>query len=346
MNISKKTENFDNLLEASLVRFQQGGFLTGDYVKIKKSALNNDKIKNMSEGFKDRLKTFIESDINIRVSAVKTQRANTSTGIIGGADAPADYYVDIVQEVSPGLWANPMTVPMEIIEKQDFDFFAKTPDSLHRKSKVEKESDDIGADPIANASKDSNLPDKNTKLANANKWQDDKPGGGNTDKLKKPINASVERARVNDEQMLAEKYFEDIYNGVMKEQNFPSSRRVDLTPNGGYEQQNNYNYGAAQQQNYDDPQQQQNQEEETPSLLQKAGKAFLRNADLGVDFGRSNNQTSGSRKNMGSSGGRYGGYYGGQSGNDGKYRQTRRDKGFGASGGVDVMGMARDMFLK
>lgn len=191
----KYTGKYDFLLETALVRFQQGGFLTGDSVKIKKSALNNPKIKDMPEQFKERLKAFMDEDLTLRVSAVKSQRANTALGTVGGADAPTDYYVDIVQEISPANWVNPMTVPMEIIEKEDYDHLTHTApisDKLKRKSKIDMGSDDIGADSYSRMSKELDLPKKNTKLSNSNKWDDKKPGAGNTKSLKKLINASYD----------------------------------------------------------------------------------------------------------------------------------------------------------
>ena len=207
------TGKYDQLLETAVQRFQQGGYLTGDAIKIKKSALTNEKVKNMSDQYKERLKAFIESDVNLRVSAVKTVRSNTSTGEIGGVTAPADYFVDIVQEINPGMWVNPMTVPMEVIEKLDYDHltsYAPVPDALKRKSDIDTGSENIGAVPETRKAEDLNLPKKNTKLAHANKWDDSKPGAGNTKDLEKlKDSVSVEKKDVD---MLAETYEKNIFN--------------------------------------------------------------------------------------------------------------------------------------
>ena len=201
---------YDLMIETAVTRFEQGGFLTGDAIKIKKSALSNEYVKNMSEQYKDRLKAFIASDVNLRVSAVKSIRSNTSTGEMGGVRAPADYFVDIVQEINPGMWVNPLTVPMEIIEKLDYDNltqYAPIPDALKRKNNIDMGSEDIGAVPETQVKgEDINLPKKNTKLSNANKWDDDKPGAGNTKGLKKLVNASVDPLKKNDVDLLAETY--------------------------------------------------------------------------------------------------------------------------------------------
>ena len=44
----KFSGKYDVLLETAIQRFQQGGFLIGDLVKIKKNALSNEKLKGIS----------------------------------------------------------------------------------------------------------------------------------------------------------------------------------------------------------------------------------------------------------------------------------------------------------
>lgn len=207
----KFSGKYDVLLETAIQRFQQGGFLIGDLVKIKKNALSNEKLKGISEQMKQRIKEFQESDVNLRLCAVKSSHANTSLGYIGGPDAPTDYYVDIVQEISPSNWVNPTTLPMEVVEKLDHESWepVPVPDSLKRMSPETTEFDkngiakgDIGADEYSRMSNDLNLPSKNIKLSNSKKWDDNKPGGGNTKGLEK-LKDSV---RVNDEKMLTETY--------------------------------------------------------------------------------------------------------------------------------------------
>ena len=104
-------------METAIQRFQQGGFLVGDLVKIKKNALSNDELKEASAQMKERIKQLQETDVNLRLSAIKTKRANTSLGYVGGPDAPTGYYVDVVQEINPANWVNPTTLPMEVIER-------------------------------------------------------------------------------------------------------------------------------------------------------------------------------------------------------------------------------------
>jgi len=210
--MNKFSGRYEVLAEAALNRFQQGGFLIGDHVKIKKGALNNEYIKGMSEQYKQRIKDFMDSDVNLRICAVKTTYPDTSFSVVGSPDNPTGAFLDVVQEISPANWVNPTTIPMDVVEYIDNDFYEEVPDSLKRMSPDPTEFDkdgnakgDMGADDYMRMSKDLNLATKNTKLANANKWDDNKPGGGNTKGVTKPkkLNDSV---RVSDEKMLSEAY--------------------------------------------------------------------------------------------------------------------------------------------
>lgn len=210
--MNKFSGKYEMIAEVALNRYQQGGFLIGDYVKIKKNALNNEKIKGMSDQYKERIKQFKDSDVNLRICAVKTTYPNTSFGVVGSPDAPTGEYVDVVQEISHSNWVNPTTIPMDAVELVETEFYAPIPDSVKRASpeptKFDKDGvakGDMGADEYMRMSKNLNLTDKNTKLANSNKWDDNKPGAGNMKGVDKPkkLNDSV---NVNDEKMLAEKY--------------------------------------------------------------------------------------------------------------------------------------------
>lgn len=217
--MKKFSGKYEMLVEVALNRFQQGGFLIGDYVKIKKNALNNDYIKGMSDQYKDRIKQFKDSDVNLRICAVKSKYPDTSFGVVGSPDAPIGTFVDVVQEISHSNWVNPTTIPMDAVELVETEFYAPVPDSVKRPSPEPTEFDkdgtakgDIGADDYMRMSKELNLTTKNTKLANANKWDDNKPGAGNTKNVDKPkkINDSV---NINDEKILSEVY-KTIYEDV------------------------------------------------------------------------------------------------------------------------------------
>lgn len=163
MKISDFDSKFSVLAEDVITRYQQGGLLTGDIVKFRKDALKNPKVKDMSSTYKTVIEDAAKTDLNLRVSSVKTIRPTTSNfyggGQGAGTDAPYDYFVDLVIEYAPGLFRDPITVPIEVLDRVDTGInLAPIPDSLKRPSKSTKPQE------LETNDKDRRNPMKNTKL--------------------------------------------------------------------------------------------------------------------------------------------------------------------------------------
>jgi hypothetical protein len=110
---------FSLLAEEETSRYKTGGgLLMGDYVTIDKSVFNNPKLKGRPSQFFDKIKEIMASDLPLKVSTIKSMRPETSNGLYGGAEAPDEYFVDVIQCVTPALWVNPITLPIEVLELQ------------------------------------------------------------------------------------------------------------------------------------------------------------------------------------------------------------------------------------
>ena len=110
---------FNLLAEEETSRYKTGGgLLMGDYVTIDKSVFNNPKLKGRPSQFFDKIKEIMASDLPLKVSTIKSMRPETSNGLYGGAEAPDEYFVDVIQCVTPALWVNPITLPIEVLELQ------------------------------------------------------------------------------------------------------------------------------------------------------------------------------------------------------------------------------------
>jgi hypothetical protein len=171
---------FDTLLEKELERFQLGGVLVGDRVKFKSDALKSEYVAKRAQSFRDLITSCMQPsfDLNLRVGALKSIYPTSSTNFQAGHVAPEGVFADIYIEYAPGLYRNPMTVPLEIIEIiDDGNERGPIPNSLKRESdihgpkEVKAQPDDVNAD--------INLAYKNVGMPGANKWDDTKPGGGN-----------------------------------------------------------------------------------------------------------------------------------------------------------------------
>lgn len=154
-----ENSKFDLLFEDVYSRFQSGGLVTGDVVKFRRGALNSPFLKGAAPSLQQVIKELIESDLNLKVGAVRPMRPNqqyvgwseggqNSKGNRVGEEGRVNkdiggpaigYSVDVVQEYAPGLWRNPITIPIELIERVE-DTGANTPpvpipDSWRRKDR-------------------------------------------------------------------------------------------------------------------------------------------------------------------------------------------------------------------
>jgi len=201
-----KFENkFVKICEDVITRFQSGGIMQGDLVTIKKDALKNDHVQKMTNVYKEMLKSLMETDLNLRVSVVKSSRPTTTQNYSADTDAPTDFFVDCVVEYAPGLWRDPITVPIEILERKDTGInLAPVPDSMKRESKVSKGSEVITKDENRTNAK------KNTKLAGAKEPKDGRK------QVKKPVeskaNTKTEKAK-----KIKESTLEDVYGQMLTE---------------------------------------------------------------------------------------------------------------------------------
>ena len=151
---------FEKLAESTMVRFQQGGILVGDIVRFKKDAVNNPKLKNITNQMAETIKQLAETDLNLRVSAIKSIRPSTGAVNDGlgnsSTSAPTDFWIDVVVEHNPGSYSNPVTVPIEVVEPVDtHGNLAPIPDSLKRPNNVNIKPQEVEVE----------LTVKNTKIA-------------------------------------------------------------------------------------------------------------------------------------------------------------------------------------
>lgn len=211
----KQMKNFsgkyEQICEETLSRFNMGGFLAGDYVKIKKNALSNEHAKNFTKQMQTMIESIIKSDIPLRISYIKSPNSEAMNGPVGAPNVPSCLWADVVIEYAPGMWKDPMTLPLAMLEKIEIKSEGSTgdtgmegfapyspailrPDHTQIKPTEVKATDNRDEE----ASKEHNLAKKNTKLANTKQPKDGM----------KQINASVDNSFGwdKDVNMLAEAY--------------------------------------------------------------------------------------------------------------------------------------------
>ncbi len=202
------TGKYERIIQEAIGRYQTNGFLGGDYVKINKSALSGEFGKSLSAQMKAMIEAVIKSNSNLRISVIKADHSDPLGSPIGSANQPGKLYADVVVEYAPGMWKDPMTLPVEVLEKVEVDSEGSTgdtgmsgfaqysasilrPDHTQIKPTELKATDNRSETP----DDDHNLTTKNHKLANTKKPKDGL----------KQVNASVEYGS-NDAHMIAEAY--------------------------------------------------------------------------------------------------------------------------------------------
>jgi hypothetical protein len=135
---------FINLYESTIQRFTRGGLLVGDLVKFKNDIFGNDFFKNQSANYVEKIKSFINSGLNIRVSSIKPVRPSYQPGNV--YNESSEFLVDIVLEKAPGLYYEFVTVPMNVLEHFDTGVnLAPIPDSLRYDDRSSTDIKEIGS---------------------------------------------------------------------------------------------------------------------------------------------------------------------------------------------------------
>lgn len=188
-----KNSKFNPLFENIYSRFQNGnGFLAGDVVKLKSEYKNLECYKRLGENVKQRIEDMVKTGNNIRVGRLHNAEFSNSYGAFGGTDAPASL-ADCYEEVAPSFWRNLVTIPVECLETANpaLDLppvpanQKDKPRAYQKPLEVTKDKPNKGAEideqtkvaeKQTHAQKgDYDLATKNTKLDNANDYDDSKP---------------------------------------------------------------------------------------------------------------------------------------------------------------------------
>lgn len=101
---------FEQIFEAALNRYQQRGILEGDVVKLKKNWKKHPYFQNMGDNVIQKLESMGQDGKRLRVSNIAPNHSGN------GMIRDGNLHADIIEEEMPGLWANPTTVPVDVLE--------------------------------------------------------------------------------------------------------------------------------------------------------------------------------------------------------------------------------------
>jgi hypothetical protein len=134
---------FAELYESAIQRFTRGGLLVGDLVKLREGFANDEFFKKQSSNYVEKIKEFVKSGLNIRVSSIKTVRPSYQPGNV--YNEGSEFLADIVLEKAPGLYYDFVTVPLSVLEHIDTGVnLAPIPDALRYDDKSSTDVDEFG----------------------------------------------------------------------------------------------------------------------------------------------------------------------------------------------------------
>lgn len=139
-------------------RFEQGGFVEGDFVKFRPNVLQHEKIKSRPKSYRDMIVELGNSNLNLRISAIKPVRS--VSGQVGGAGVD-EFLADVGAEAAAGVTLRVITVPLDVLELVDeHDQWPKVPDGW----KYDKKEDNgkVGPQPDLTMAQDSHRQLKHT----------------------------------------------------------------------------------------------------------------------------------------------------------------------------------------
>jgi hypothetical protein len=204
---------FNVLSEEFTSRFQSAGVLNGDFCIIRPDAIKNEKISKRGSQYIDKIKEYIASKLPLKVCAVQSERPETSNSIAGQGDLMTAVGVDVVQELAPGLWTQPMSLPLECIDvvMPDGNNWSPThPEEWKRKDdtiihpkEVKDATDDLQKQ---TAGKDRKLAKKNEKGGPAKEPKDGRDQVKKPDEYKRKTKKEAVEAIKDASELLAEVY--------------------------------------------------------------------------------------------------------------------------------------------
>jgi hypothetical protein len=163
-------DKFYTLAESIIHRYQSGGFLAGDLVKLREDAFTHEWMKKQAPHFVERIKEMVESGLNLRITAVKGLRPAAS-GSVQAANQTDDFYCDVIREHAPGMMMDFVTLPacLLVLANPEDGNLASIPDAMRAKDRTHIKPKEV----------EQQLAQSDSKMPGGNKWNDSKPGGGN-----------------------------------------------------------------------------------------------------------------------------------------------------------------------
>lgn len=178
-----------NLLEDTLTRFQRGGYLVGDYIKLADGYKKTDGYKNMPANMQAALDEVgeLSKNMHLRVVAIKNQYPSTQPGNANNTNGVVA--VDIGLDYGGGRYYSVLTAPSDVLERVDYGINqAPLPDALKRDNIITLKPEPVETD------KDSEAYRQTRKTSQGGKKDEDSESVLNNTNVKIPAQSAKSTA--------------------------------------------------------------------------------------------------------------------------------------------------------
>lgn len=115
----EKKKKFLRLVESTLERARNNGYLVGDYVTISKKGFGSKIVKDWMEGisddYKNAIKAMANSDKKLRIAELDTP-VGKGFGLTTGTDVIGKpRFATVYEEIAANLWGNVVVVPVALL---------------------------------------------------------------------------------------------------------------------------------------------------------------------------------------------------------------------------------------
>lgn len=157
-------KKFLNLVESSLTRAKNAGYLVGDYVTLDKKMFTNKLVKKwhdaLSDDYKAALDEMSKDGKKLRIAELNTPIPQ-SFGLTTGTDVVGlPRFATIYEEIAANLWGNVVVVPVAVLKIVKLDGNNITPGNpTYQQGEITDKPV-----PVKTDGENHNLTDKNTTL--------------------------------------------------------------------------------------------------------------------------------------------------------------------------------------
>lgn len=138
-------KRFLKLIENTITKMSNGGFLVGNYVKLAGDYKSKDGYKNLPAKQKEYIDSYFDSDSNYKIVNIKTAEVTPGPGNID--NRALDYVADVAKQLTVGRYDNQgkVTVSLDMLDQVEVDpnHLPGVPDSQRYDNKVKIKPEEV-----------------------------------------------------------------------------------------------------------------------------------------------------------------------------------------------------------